>query len=79
MKKGDDAGLSSEDLSDAPLEETVVKESSDKPVKRKRVTKKKSATAVKQEGVDSGLSSDLSEADELGTDTEVKPVCPRIP
>ncbi|KAJ9103600.1 hypothetical protein QFC20_004756 [Naganishia adeliensis] len=74
VKKGDDAGLSSEDLSDAPLEETVVKESSDKPVKRKRVTKKKSATAVKQEeGVDSGLSSDLSEADELGTDAEVKP------
>lgn len=57
------------------MEETVVTESSTKPVKRKRVTRKKMATAVKAEDdAEAGSSSDLSEMDTAGTNTGVKPV-----
>jgi hypothetical protein len=52
-----------------------VDESSNKPVKRKRVTQKKQAAAIKQENdAEEGSSSDLSEVDAANTDTEVKPV-----
>lgn len=81
VKDVDDVGPSSEDLSDAPVEEPVVKASYGKPVKRtKRVTKKSSMTAKQEEGLDGEQSSDLSEVDQLDTGSDVKPVrCARDP